>query len=95
MHGHLAHDCPGTGNSSMSGGSSGPTRRSSSKSGQSGPRRGRRRGRHVCFGSMNVLYDSRGYEYPVDDYRHIYVPLQSEQTDASVNEEETEKVTKN
>ena len=34
------------------------------------------------------MYDSEGYEYPVDDYRQIYVPLESEQTDAGVIEEE-------
>ena len=80
VHGHLACDCPGSGNPSMSGGSSGPTRGSSSKSGQSGPRRGRGRGQHVLFGGMNVVYDSEGYEYPVDDYGQIYVPLESKQT---------------
>ena len=44
---------------------------------------------------MNVLYDSEGYEYPVDDYGQIYVPLDAEQTDARVNEEEKRKETKN
>ena len=44
---------------------------------------------------MNVLYDSERYEYPVDDYRQIYVPLEAEQTDAWVNEEENMNETKN
>ena len=79
----------------MSGGSAGPTRGNSSKSGRSGPSKGRERGRHVRFGGMNALYDSEGYEYPVDDYRQIYVPLEAESADASVlTEEETEKGTK-
>ena len=44
---------------------------------------------------MNVLYDFEGYEYPVNDYGQIYVPLEAAPTDASVTEEETEKGTKN
>ena len=74
----------------------GPTRGSSTKPGRSGPSRGQGRGRHVRFGGMNVLYDSEGYEYPVDNYRQIYVPLEAESADASVvTEEETEKGYKN
>ena len=76
-------------------GSSGPTRATSSRSGQSGPRRGRGRGRQVRFGGMNVLYDEEGYEYPIDDYGQIYVPLQPEQTAAENIEEEIDKNTKN
>ena len=75
----------------MSGGRSGPTRGASSRFGQSGPKRGRGRGRYVCFGGMNVLYNSEGYEYPVDDYGQIYVPLEAEPTDAGVTQEEKEK----
>ena len=37
---------------------------------------------------MNVLYDSEGYEYLVDDYGPIYVPLESDQTDAGLAQEE-------
>ena len=44
---------------------------------------------------MNVLYDEDGYEYPIDDYGQIYVPLQPEQTIAKKIEEEKEKNTKN
>ena len=44
---------------------------------------------------MNVLYDSEEYEYPVDDYGYIYVPLEAEPADAVVIEEETENKTKN
>ena len=55
VHGHLARDCPSTSSPLMSGGSAGPTRGNSSKSGRSGPSRGRGRGRHVHFDDMNVL----------------------------------------
>ena len=63
VRGHLARDCPSTSTQSLtlSGGSSGLTRGSSFKSGQSGPRRGRGRGRQVRFAGMNVLYDAEGY----------------------------------
>ena len=94
MHGHSAHDYPSTSNLSMSGGSTGPTHASLWRSGQSGPRRGKGRGRHVRFSGINVLYGSKGYEYPMDDYRKIYVPLEAEPADAVVIEEETEKETK-
>ena len=41
VRGHLAHDCPGTSTQllTLSGGSSGPTRGRSFKSGQSGPKK--------------------------------------------------------
>ena len=65
------------------------------RSGQSGPRRGRGRGRHIRFSSINVLYDSEGYEYLVDDYGQIYVLLEVEPTDAGVTEEEKGKETNN
>ena len=70
LRGHLARDCPSTLTQSLtlSGGSSGPTRGSSFKSGQSGPRRGRGRGRQVRFGGLNVVYDEEGYEYPIDNF---------------------------
>ena len=95
VRGHLARDCPSTGTKPLttSGGSTGPTRGSSFKSGRSGPRRGR--GKHVRFGGMNVLYDSEGIEYPVDDYGQVYVPFELEQTGAGEIEEEKEKSTKN
>ena len=62
VRGYLACDCPGTATQSLtlSGGSSGPTRESSFKSGQSGPKRGKGRGRQVQFGGMNVMYDEEG-----------------------------------
>ena len=40
------------------------------------------------------MYVSEGYEYPNDDYGQIYVPLEVEQADAIVIEEEKEKETK-
>ena len=40
---------------------------------------------------MNVLYDSEGYEYPVDDSGQIYVLLEAKPTDAGVIEEGKEK----
>ena len=80
----------------MSGGNSGPTRGSSSKSGKSLPRRGRGRGRHVWFVGMNALYDSEGCEYPANDYGQVYVPFEFEQAGANgVTKEETIKSTKN
>ena len=95
MHGHLARDCPSTRTKSLtsSGRSTDPTRGSSFKSGRSGPKRGR--GKHVRFGGMNVLYDSEGIEYPVDDYGQVYVPFELEQTGAREIEEEKDKATKN
>ena len=76
MRGHLARDCPSTETQSLtlSGGSSGPPHGSSFKSGRSGPKRGR--GKHVWFGGMNILYDSEGIEYPVDDCGQVYVPFE-------------------
>ena len=50
------------------------------------------------FGSrgMNVLYDSEGCEYPIDDYGQVYVPFELEPAGATgVIEEETPKTTKN
>ena len=44
---------------------------------------------------MNVLYDSEGIEYPIDDYGQVYVPFELEQTSAGVTEEENIKETKN
>ena len=44
---------------------------------------------------MNVLYDSEGIEYPVDDYGQVYVPFELEQSGAGETEVETEKETKN
>ena len=79
----------------MSGGNTGPIRGSSLKSGQSGPRRGRGRGRQVRFGVMNILYDEEVYEYPIDEYGQIYVSLEPEQTAARENEEEIKKELKN
>ena len=44
---------------------------------------------------MNILYDSEGYEYPVDDYGQIYIPLEVEQIVARPDEEEKVTETKN
>ena len=44
---------------------------------------------------MNVLYDSEGIEYPVDDYGQVYVPFELEQSGAEETEVEKEKETKN
>ena len=44
---------------------------------------------------MNVLYDSDGYEYPVDDYGQISVHLEAEHTDAGLEQEGNDKGTKN
>ena len=44
---------------------------------------------------MNVLYDSEGYKYPVDDYGQIYVALEAEQAVADVFKEKRPKETKN
>ena len=41
------------------------------------------------------LYDEQGYEYPIDEYGQIYVPLEPEQTVAGETEEEMKKETKN
>ena len=97
VHGHLARDCPSTSSQSLklSGGSSGPTRGSSFKSGPSSPKRGKGRGRQVRFGGMNLMYDEEGNEYPSDDYGQIYVSLGFEQTVAEETQEEKSKETKN
>ena len=94
MRGHLARDCPLTkGTTSQGSGTAGPSRGKFSQSGRSGPKRGR--GKHVQFGGMNVLYDSEGIEYPVDDYGQVYVPFELEQSGAEETEVEKEKETKN
>ena len=80
----------------MSGSGTTLTRGTSSKSGRTGPGRSRGRGRHVRFAGFNVLYDSEGQEYPVDDYGQIYVPLESELTGGEeLVEDVKEKSTKN
>ena len=97
MRGHLAHDHPshGTQSLTLSGGSFGPTRGCSSKSGQLGPRHGRGRGRQTRFGRMGFVYDDEGYEYHVDDYGQLYIPLHPEETIAREAKEEISKETKN
>ena len=68
----------------------------SSKFGCTGPGRSRGRGRHIRFVVFNVLYDSEGQKYPVDDYGQIYVPLESEHAGGEEQvEDEKEKTTKN
>ena len=72
------------------------THGTSSKSGRTSPGRSRGRGRHVRFAGFNVLYDSEGQEYPVDDHGQIYVPLESENAGGEENvEDEKENTTKN
>ena len=44
---------------------------------------------------MNVLYDSEGYEYPMDDYALNYVPLEVEQAIAGPEKEGIDRNTKN
>ena len=44
---------------------------------------------------MNVLSDVDGYEYAIDEYGQIYVPLESEQTVAKMDEVEKSKETEN
>ena len=44
---------------------------------------------------MNVLYDSKGCEYPMDDYKQINVPLKAEPADAIMIDKEKIKETKN
>ena len=97
VRGHLARDYPSTSTQSLtlSGGSSGPSRRSSFKSGQSGPKRGKGRGRQVRFWGINVMYDEEGNEYPIDDYGQIYGPLGFEQAIAEDTQEKKSKATKN
>ena len=80
----------------MSGSGTTLARGTSSKAGHIGPSQSRGRGRHVRFAVFNVLYDSEGQEYPVDDYGQIYVPLESEHAGGEDQvEDEKEKTTKN
>ena len=44
---------------------------------------------------MGVVYDDEGYEYPVDDYGQLYVPLHPKETIAGEAKEEISKETKN
>ena len=79
----------------MSGSGTTLTRGTSSNSGRTGPDRSRGRGRHVRFVGFNVLYDSEGQEYLVDNYGQIYVPLESEHVGGKDQvEDEKEKTTK-
>ena len=91
MRGHFARNYPSSNTQSLtlSGGSFGPTRGSSSKFGQSGPRHGQGRGRQTWFAGMGIVYDDEGYEYPVDDYGQLYVPLNPEETISGEANEET------
>ena len=95
MHGHLARDCPQSVQSQGSG-IVGPSRGKSSQSVQRGTRGRGRGGRQVRFSGLSVLYDDEGNQYPVDDARQLYVPLEFGQTAVGgENEVETEKETKN
>ena len=97
MCGHLACDCPSTSIQllTLSGGSSGPTCGNSFKSGQSGSRRGRGRGRQVRFGGLNGVYDEEGYEYPIDNFGQLYVPRKFEQIATEEVQVQKEKGAKN
>ena len=97
VRGHLAHDCPSTSSQSLtlSGGSSSPTHRSLYKSRQSNPRCGRGHRRQTRFGGRGFVYDDEGYEYPVDKYGQLYIPLYPEQIAAKEVLVETGKTTKN
>ena len=44
---------------------------------------------------MGIVYDNEGYEYPVDEYGQLYVPLYPEKTAAEEVQMEKEKDTKN
>ena len=73
--GHLARNCPQSGNVQSQGSSNASSSRGKfSQSGHKGPR-GRGRGRPVRFSGMNVLFDEAGNEYPIDDAGQLYVPL--------------------
>ena len=79
----------------MSGSGTALAHGTSSKSGRTSPGRSRGRGRHVRFAIFNVLYDSEGQEYPVDDYGQIYVQLESEHAGGEEQvEDEKEKIKK-
>ena len=89
VRGHLACDCPQSGNAQSQGsGNAGPSRGRFTQSGQKGPQRGRGRGRQVRFSALNVLFDEDGNEYPVDDAGQLYVPLEFGQTVAEEAQEE-------
>ena len=95
VRGHLARDCPQSGNTQSQGSSNaGSSRGRFSQSGQKGPR-SRGRGRSVRFSALNVLYDDEGNAYPVDDAGQLYVPLESAQTVDGSAEEEIQNETKN
>ena len=80
VRGHLACDCPQSGNAQSQGNrNAGSSRGGFRQSGKKGPR-GRGRGRPVRFSGINVLYDEAGNEYPIDDAGQLYVPLGFEQT---------------
>ena len=96
VRGHLARDCPQSGNMHSQGSSTaGSSRGRFSQSGQKGPQRGRGRGRQVRFSALNVLFDEDGNEYPVDDAGQLYVPLDLGQIVAEESQVENEKNTKN
>ena len=43
---------------------------------------------------MNVLYDAKGYEYPINEYGHTYVPLEMGQAVTGPEQDENIKDTK-
>ena len=73
----------------------GPSRGKSSQSVQRGTRGRGRGGRQVRFSGLSVLYDDEGNQYPIDDARQLYVPLDFGQAFAESAEVETENEIKN
>ena len=81
VRGHLARDCPQNAGTSRGG------RAPNTAYVQRGTGGNRSRGRRARFGGLNVVYDSEGYEYPVDDQGVIYFP-DEEKADAENNEDQ-------
>ena len=90
--GHLACDCTQAGN--MTGGTSSYVA-STQPSMQRGTRHGRGNTQRVRFNGLNVVYNKEGYDYPINDERRIYVPLDSEIVSEMEHLKTAEKETKN
>lgn len=92
MHGNLTYNFPQ--NASANAGSTSSSR-NTQKSVHQCTREGRCN-RKVLFERLNVLYDKKGYEYPIDEEGRICVPLDPEQTvSGSETEGNIENQTKN
>ena len=81
VRGHLARDCPQNSGTSRGG------RAPNTAYVQRGTGGNRSRGRRTRFSGLNVVYDSEGYEYPVDDNGLIYFP-DEEQAGVENNEDQ-------